>query len=72
MANGRSDLEQAILNNVKMARTLINLRHRIEADEELNRVIPRLRTMLEAQAQSGEVVGLSDDELKDLFLGSGD
>lgn len=69
--SGRSDIEQAILNNIKMARTLIRLRKSIEADEELNRVIPKLRVILEAQAQSGAVVGLTDDELKELFLGDG-
>lgn len=70
-AHGRDDLEQAILNNMKAARTIIRLRHSILADEELNAVLPRLRNMLEAQAQSGSVIGLSEDELKTLLLGGG-
>lgn len=69
MATSRSDIEQAILNNMKMARTLIRLRHSIEADEELNRVLPLLRTVLEAQAQSGQVVGLTADEVRAIILG---
>ena len=65
----RSDLEQAVLNNVKMARTLIRLRHSIEADEELNRVLPTIRLMLEAQAQDGAIVGLTDEQLRAIING---
>lgn len=71
MSGSRPALEQAIINNVKMARTLIRLRHSILADEELNAVLPRIRMALEAQAQQGEVVGLTAEELKSLFLGDG-
>lgn len=65
----RPALEQAIINNVKMARTLIRLRHSILADEELNAAIPSIRVELEAQAQAGEVKGLSYDALRSLVYG---
>lgn len=72
MSSQRSDLEQAIVNNVKVARNLIRLRKSIEADEELNRYIPRLRTMLEMQAQNGAVIGLNKEEQLALLLGPGE
>lgn len=72
MTKQRDDLEQAILNNVKVARNLIRLRHSINADEELNRFLPRLRLALEAQAQTGAVVGLSKPEQLALLLGPAD
>lgn len=65
----RSDLEQAVLNNVKMARSLIRLRHSILADEELNTALPIIRRRLEEQAQSGTVVGLTYDDLRALVYG---
>lgn len=71
MSTQRSDLEQAIVNNIKVARNLIRLRKSIEADEELNRYLPRLRTMLEVQAQMGAVVGLTKEEQLNLLLGPG-
>lgn len=69
--NQRSDIEQAIVNNIKVARDLIRLRHSIEADEELNAFLPVLRRKLEAQAQSGIVIGLTSDEMQALLLGDG-
>jgi len=51
--SGRSDLEQAIVDHLKIARTAIVLKHRIAADDELNKVLPALRVRLEAQAQKG-------------------
>lgn len=69
MAASRPLIEQAVINNVKMARTLIRLRHSILADEEMNEALPRIRAELEAQAQSGRVTGLSYEELRRLVYG---
>jgi hypothetical protein len=66
---GRLAVEQAIINNVKMARSLIRLRHSIEADEELNLILPVIRTRLEAQAQEGRITGLSYDDLRTIIYG---
>lgn len=65
----RSDLEQAIVNNVKMARSFIRLRHSIEADDEINGAIPAIRLALEEQAQKGVVTGLTYDDLRRLIYG---
>lgn len=67
----RPSIEQAVINNVKMARALIRLRHSILADEELNEALPRIRRELEAQAQNGIVTGLTYDELRRLIYGEG-
>jgi hypothetical protein len=68
----KPSIEQAIANNIKVARTLIRLRHSVEADDELNAVIPRIRVALEAQAQQGAVTGLSFAEFEQLLLGPGE
>jgi hypothetical protein len=65
----RPALEQAVINNVKMARTIIRARHSIEADDELNRLIPSIRTILMSQAQNGQVTGLSYTDLVTLITG---
>ena len=65
----RPSIEQAVINNVKIAAAIIRLRHRIEADDELNTAIPAIRSRLEAQAQTGVVSGLSYDELVGLING---
>lgn len=70
LTSSTKDLNRAIANNIKMARSLIRLRHNIEADDELNDAIPRIREALEAQAASGQVTGLGYDELRALLLGS--
>ena len=67
--SSRPALEQAVINNVKMARTLIRLRHSMLADEELNEAIPAIRLELEAQAQDGTVTGLSYERLRVLIYG---
>ena len=69
---GRLAIEQAIINNVKMARALIRLRHSIEADEELNDVLPVIRARLEAQAQEGRITGLSYEDLRRMIYGLGE
>lgn len=69
MSHSRSSLEQAVINNVKMARSLIRLRHSILADEELNEAIPRIRAELTVQAQTGVVDGLSYEDLRRIIYG---
>lgn len=68
--SGMSSLERAVANNIKLARTLIRLRHSIEADDELSAAIPRIRKALQAQAQSGSVTGLDYEGLRQLIYGS--
>ena len=63
----RPSLEQAVLNNIKIARLLIRGRHSVEADTELNEAIPRIRVALMAQAQEGEVYGLTTADLERLI-----
>jgi hypothetical protein len=65
----KPSIEQAIINNVKMARMLIRLRHSIEADDELNLALPAIRSRLEEQAQNGQVMGLSYEDLRSLIYG---
>lgn len=62
-------VEQAIKNNVKVARAMIRLRHSIEADTVIAAAIPRIRARLEAQASAGRVEGLGYDELLQLLSG---
>ena len=64
-----SDIQQAVRNNVKMARSVIRLRHSIEADDELTRAVPAIRLALQTQAQTGCVTGLGYDELRQLIYG---
>lgn len=66
---GASKLERAIANNIKLARSVIRLRHSIQADDELSAAIPRIRMSLQAQAQDGVVMGLSYEELRELIYG---
>ena len=63
---GRSEIEQAIADYMKIARTAIVLKHRIAADNELNKVLPQIRVRLEAQAQNGLLPSLSVPELLDV------
>lgn len=62
-------VEQAIKNNVKVARSMIRLRHSIEADTVISNLIPKLRVRLESQAASGQVTGLGYEELIQLLDG---
>lgn len=69
-AKARSDMEQAILNNIKLARTMVRARYSVLADEELNELLPEIRRKLEAQAQSGQVIGLTADEVRAIIEGN--
>ena len=69
LTRGSSDLERAVANNVKMARSVIRLRHSIEADDELAAAIPLIRARLQAEAQNGQVQGLGYDDLRLLIYG---
>jgi hypothetical protein len=65
----RPALEQAVINNVGLARTLIRKRYSILADEELNEAIPRIRLELAAQMLEGRVPRLSTARLEALLFG---
>jgi len=64
--SGRTEIEQTIANYLKIARTAIVLKHRIMADNELNAILPTIRTRLEAQAQQGLLPSLTVPELLDI------
>ncbi len=59
----RSDLEQAIVNHVKVARAAIRLRHSIEADTEINATIDKIRARLASQAQQGLIPSMTVTEI---------
>jgi hypothetical protein len=63
-------IQRALVNNIKLARQVIRLRHSIEADDELAHAIPRIKEILQSQAQEGHVNGISYDELRTLIYGS--
>jgi hypothetical protein len=52
-AYGRVALEQAVVNHKKIVRTAIRLRHSIEADNELNDIMPVVERKLRAMQQQG-------------------
>lgn len=66
---GATTLERAIANNIKLARSVIRLRHSIQADDELSAAIPQIRMALQAQAQTGSVTGLDYEALRLLIYG---
>jgi hypothetical protein len=50
----RSDIEQEKFELLSAARGMVRLRHRIEADRELNRVLPELERKIDSAIQSGK------------------
>lgn len=67
---GKTDIEQAIANHRKVARSLIRLKHSVAADIELNDVMPVIERKLQALAASGQVPSLTTDELLSLTEGT--
>lgn len=63
------DLEQAVKNHIKVARSAIRLKHSVLADNELAVVIPKLRTALAAQMQTGRIDGMTTEEMLRLAEG---
>lgn len=61
---GRPSLEQARMNARKVARTAIRLKHSIEADNELNALMPVLDRELAKMLQNGQTprLGMADIE----------
>lgn len=65
----KSDIEMERAKVIKVSRTLIRLKKSIEADQELNDILPSTLSEFDAALQSGELVTLNEELLKDL-LGS--
>lgn len=53
MAVHRDDVDQARVNVLKTVRTAIRLRHSINADNELNEVLPKVEARFNAQVMRG-------------------
>jgi uncharacterized protein YccT (UPF0319 family) len=70
-AYGRSDIEQAVVNARKVARSMLRLKHSIAADNELNDVMPRIEAYLAQQVAKGYVPELTGEELLKLVEGDG-
>lgn len=60
-------LPQVKKNLLKAVRSAVRLRHAIEADNELEQVIPKVEAFIDAQLQSGRVDALSLRDLLDLI-----
>jgi hypothetical protein len=69
--SGRVALEQAIINHKKIVRNAIRLKHSIEADNELNIVMPMVEARLNALAQQGLIPTMSITEVLD-FAANGE
>ncbi len=66
-AYGRSDLEQAIVNARKVARSAIRLKHSIAADNELNAVLPILEHRLGEMLQQGRIPEMTTADIEELL-----
>lgn len=66
-AYGRSDLEQAVINARKVARSAIRLKHSVAADNELNEVMPRLERRLSEMLQQGRIPSMTTTEIEGLL-----
>lgn len=51
----KDKVDQARANMLKMVRTAIRLRHSIEADNELNEVLPKAEAAFNAAILAGEI-----------------
>lgn len=58
------ELERAAM--IKTARTLIRLKHALQADRELNEALPDLYIQFEKAAQNGELLTLPIPEVDDV------
>ena len=55
MAVHRDDVDMARVNLLKTIRTAVRLRHSIEADKELNEVLPRAEAKFNAEVLRGRL-----------------
>lgn len=53
MTSKRTDFEQARANALKTVRAAIRLKHSLQADEELNRVLPEFEKKFTKSFQNG-------------------
>jgi hypothetical protein len=68
-AYGRPSLEQSVVNARKVARAAIRLKHSIQADNELNVIMPVLERRLEKMLHEGAVPALSMSDIEQVVFG---
>lgn len=68
-AYGKPSLVQAEKNAMKIAQTLIRLKHSLAADNELNEVMPILQARLQDMAQSGRLPALTMSQIEEIVGG---
>jgi hypothetical protein len=52
----RDEVQQARVNMIKVIRQAVRLRHSIEADNELNEVLPRAQAIFDRAAHTGRLL----------------
>ena len=60
MTAKRTEFEQARANALKTIRTAIRLKHSLEADKELNRVLPDFEKQFTKSYQNGVLLDTTD------------
>lgn len=55
MTGTRTDVEQAKVNTLKVARSLIRLRHSLAADDEINEKLPALEQAFDDAVLNGQL-----------------
>jgi hypothetical protein len=69
VAKERDEAEQKLFNILKYVRTFIRLKHAINADNELNKVVPVIESRFWAAFSAGQVFSIDEDNLKELLDG---
>ena len=57
----KSDIEMERQRTLKIARTLITLKHRLAAEEEMNQVLPDTLLEFDKSLQSGDLLHLQSN-----------
>lgn len=65
----KSDIEMERARITKIARVLIRLKHSLNADLELNRILPAQIQEFDAAVQNGELLALNEDFLREILEG---
>ncbi len=66
----KSDIEMERLRIIKISRALIRLKHSLNADQELNQVLPAQLQEFDSATQRGELVTLNEGFLKEILEGN--